>query len=97
MTTNDFEITAREIQILTLVADGRTNAEIGTAIGYAPDTVKKYLAVLAQKLGVEGDRTLLVAEGFRRGLLDRGQRSGDGELEDATVSGPVVPTERVDD
>lgn len=58
-----------DVQLLDLVAEGRTNEEIGRALGFAPDTIKKYLGVLAGKLNVRANRTEIVAAGFRSGLL----------------------------
>ncbi|ACB75004.1 response regulator transcription factor [Opitutus terrae] len=46
-------LTPRETEILFWVAQGKTNAEIGTILGAAPATVKKHVENLLPKLGVE--------------------------------------------
>lgn len=49
-------LTAREREIVELVAEGRTNAEIAAHLWVAPSTVKKHLENVYEKLGV-GRRT----------------------------------------
>ncbi len=46
-------LTPRETEILFWVAQGKTNAEIGTILGAAPATVKKHVENFLPKLGVE--------------------------------------------
>jgi DNA-binding CsgD family transcriptional regulator len=46
------DLTEREIQILSLVADGRTNASIARSLGVSPRTIAKHLEHLYHKLGV---------------------------------------------
>lgn len=45
-------LTARELDIVALVSDGKTNAEIGAELFITPGTVKTHLAHIQQKLGV---------------------------------------------
>lgn len=45
-------LTAREAQVLSLVAEGRTNAEIARHLSVSPGTVKRHLENLYAKLGV---------------------------------------------
>jgi DNA-binding NarL/FixJ family response regulator len=45
-------LTPQEERILTLVADGRTNGEIGTELGLAEKTVKNYVSSILSKLEV---------------------------------------------
>lgn len=45
-------LTGQEERILTLVADGKTNKEIGTELSLAEKTVKKYLSSILAKLQV---------------------------------------------
>jgi DNA-binding NarL/FixJ family response regulator len=45
-------LTTRERQILQLVAEDRSSAEIGEAVGLSPKTVDSYRSRLMQKLGV---------------------------------------------
>ena len=61
-------LSAREREILRLVADGRTNEQIARAIGTSLSTVKNQLASLFEKLGAD-DRVSAVAAGMRRGWL----------------------------
>ena len=62
-------LTDREIQVLQLVATGRTNREIAGALFISPDTVKTHLEHIFQKLNAT-DRTAAVAEAFRRRLIE---------------------------
>jgi DNA-binding NarL/FixJ family response regulator len=45
-------LTARELEILSLVAEGRTNAEIAERLWVSFGTVKKHLENVYAKLGV---------------------------------------------
>jgi two-component system response regulator DevR len=45
-------LTAQERRVLELVADGKTNKEIGTALGLSAKTVKNYLSHAFEKLNV---------------------------------------------
>lgn len=62
------ELTPREIEVLALVADGRTNAEIGQALYIGEATVKTHLLHTFAKLGVD-DRTAAVTTAIARGIL----------------------------
>lgn len=48
-----YQLTAQEGRILALVVQGKTNKEIGRIIGLSDKTVKNYLSITFQKLGVE--------------------------------------------
>jgi DNA-binding NarL/FixJ family response regulator len=61
-------LTAREVQVLELVAEGRTNAEVGKALYIGEATVKTHLLRVFGKLGVD-DRTAAVTAAMRLGLL----------------------------
>jgi two-component system nitrate/nitrite response regulator NarL len=63
------ELTERETEILRMVADGRTAAEIGEHLYLSPTTVKSHLRNLYRKLEV-GDRAAAVAKAMRIGLID---------------------------
>ncbi len=67
-TGNTRALSAREIQVLRLVADGRSNKAIGEAMGLSALTVKSHLARIARKLGT-GDRAGLVATAMRAGII----------------------------
>jgi DNA-binding CsgD family transcriptional regulator len=68
-------LTAREREILELVAEGRTNAQIAERLWVSPGTVRKHLDNVYAKLGVH-TRTAAAAFVQDRQLLsrDRGQR-----------------------
>ncbi len=61
-------VTARERQILALIAQGRANKEIACKLGIADDTVKRHVSNLLQKLDVS-DRAQATAEAIRRGIV----------------------------
>ena len=65
------ELTAREVEVLGLVARGHSNADIGRRLFIAEATVKTHLIRAFAKLGV-ADRTAAVTEAHRRGLIDLG-------------------------
>jgi DNA-binding CsgD family transcriptional regulator len=62
------DLSAREIEVLRLVADGRSNKAIGQAMGLSALTVKSHLARIARKLGT-GDRAGMVAVAMRAGII----------------------------
>jgi DNA-binding CsgD family transcriptional regulator len=64
---NPATLTEREGAILSLVAEGRTNAEIGSILGISPNTVRTHLENAFAKLGVH-TRTEAVVVAFE---LDR--------------------------
>jgi DNA-binding NarL/FixJ family response regulator len=45
-------LTARERDVLALVAEGRSNAYIARRFGYGIKTVEKYVTVINTKLGI---------------------------------------------
>ncbi|ASU57012.1 helix-turn-helix transcriptional regulator [Nocardiopsis dassonvillei] len=61
-------LSPREVEVLRLASEGRTNAAIGRALRISPTTVKTHLMRVYDKLGV-GDRTSAVNQAIRRGLL----------------------------
>jgi DNA-binding NarL/FixJ family response regulator len=50
--TKDTELTEREVEVLRLVVAGKTNQEIGFALGISPRTVEKHVDSLYAKMGV---------------------------------------------
>ena len=62
------ELSGREIEVLRLVADGKSNKEIGDILGLSALTVKSHLARIARKLGT-GDRAEMVALAMRAGVI----------------------------
>ncbi len=63
------QLSAREREVLSLIAHGRSIPSIAEALFLAPSTVKTHVQRLYEKLGV-GDRAAAVAEAMRRGLLE---------------------------
>jgi DNA-binding NarL/FixJ family response regulator len=61
-------LTEREMQVLTGMSRGRSNAEIGKELFLSEDTVKTHARRLFRKLGA-ADRAQAVALGFRWGLV----------------------------
>lgn len=61
-------IGSREHQVLGLIARGRSNREIGDALGISEHTAKTYVSRLMAKLGAR-DRAHAVALGYQAGLL----------------------------
>jgi DNA-binding NarL/FixJ family response regulator len=62
------ELSARESEVLRLVADGATNGEIATRLFISDATVKSHLVHIYTKLGVSS-RTAAVASARELGLL----------------------------
>jgi DNA-binding NarL/FixJ family response regulator len=62
------QLTPREMAALKLVADGKANKEIATALDISERTVKTHLAHLFEKLGATS-RTEAVKVATRRGLV----------------------------
>ena len=63
------EPTAREIEVLQLVADGLVNREIGQRLFLSEETVKSHVRHLLAKLGARS-RAHAVTLGFRRSLIE---------------------------
>src|SRR3984957_3202132 len=63
------ELTAREIEILRLIADGNANKEIGARLAIAEETVKSHITNILSKLEAK-DRTHAVTIGLKRGIID---------------------------
>lgn len=61
-------LTPRELEVLRGVAQGRTNAQIGSDLFITEATVKTHLLRVFAKLGVD-DRTRAVTVAMERGLL----------------------------
>jgi DNA-binding NarL/FixJ family response regulator len=62
-------LSPREHDVVRLVADGRTNDEIGSALRIGSKTVETHLARLFERLGV-ASRTELAMRAVREGWLD---------------------------
>lgn len=64
------ELTAREREILDLVAGGLGNPAVGTCLGLSPKTVANTVSAILVKLGVS-DRAAAVARARSAGLGPR--------------------------
>ena len=61
-------LTSREIEVLSLVSQGLTNAEVAARIGRTEGTAKVHLKNILQKLGAT-DRTEAVTTALKRGFI----------------------------
>ncbi len=70
----DLGLTLREAQVLSWVAQGKTNREVGLILGASGRTVQKHLEHVFQKLGVESRAaaTIRAWQAGRYGALGRG-------------------------
>lgn len=62
-------VSSRELQCLTLTADGKTSDEIAAELGLSVHTTNQYLATATHKLNAMS-RTHAVARALRLGLID---------------------------
>jgi DNA-binding CsgD family transcriptional regulator len=64
-----YRLTDRHMEILSLVAEGMTNKEIGSQLNISDQTVKNHMVNIMNKLDAH-DRTHAVGIAYRVGLLD---------------------------
>lgn len=64
-------LTAREAEVLSLIAAGRTNTQIADALVISPSTVKTHINNIFAKTGIS-DRAQAVRYAYRHGLTDPG-------------------------
>lgn len=65
---NRTALTQRELEVLSLLADGLRHEEIGARLGIGPETVRTHLRKASERLGAT-TRTQAVATAFRMGLI----------------------------
>jgi two-component system NarL family response regulator len=65
-------LTARELEILKLIAEGRANKQIGEMLTLSENTVKNHVKSILAKLNAK-DRTHAVTEALKRGLFQLGR------------------------
>lgn len=61
-------LSEKEIEIIRLVAAGMSNKEIAEKLAYSEKTVKNYLSIIFQKLGIR-DRTQAAIFALRHGII----------------------------
>ncbi len=62
-------LTPRELDVLQLIGDGKSNSEIGETLYIGIKTVKTHVSNILQKLDLE-DRTQIAIYAHRKGLVD---------------------------
>jgi DNA-binding NarL/FixJ family response regulator len=67
---HDFGLSRRELDVLALIAQGRSNPEIGRRLFIARKTVAVHVSSILGKLGVSG-RVEAATAAIRLGLTDR--------------------------
>lgn len=68
---NPARLTARQLDVLALLARGATNSQIAETLTVSPKTVDHHVSAVLAKLGV-ATRQLAAAEAHRLGLIDPG-------------------------
>lgn len=63
------ELSDREIEVLQLMAEGLTNAEIGMQVHLSEGTIRNYISTILGKLQAK-DRTQAVVTAIRHGLIN---------------------------
>jgi DNA-binding NarL/FixJ family response regulator len=67
----DMALTRREVEVLALLADGRTNRQIADTLFISESTASVHVSNILGKLGVSG-RTEAAAVALRGGLVNHG-------------------------
>jgi len=67
-TDGDVPLTPRELEVLTLLAEGKSNKQIARSLGISVHTAKFHVGALIDKLDAVG-RTDAVAQAARRGVI----------------------------
>lgn len=72
--TGEFALSAREVEILARVAEGKTNVEISRVLAISPFTVKNHVQRILKKLGAS-NRTDAAVRYLRENLRQMGGNS----------------------
>ena len=64
----DFDLTERELEVLTLMVEGLNNTQIAGRLGVRPSTIKSHVSNILSKFGVTS-RTEAVTLAFRQNLV----------------------------
>jgi DNA-binding CsgD family transcriptional regulator len=67
---HDFGLSKRELEVLALIAEGRSNPEIGRRLFITRKTVAVHVSNILTKMGVSG-RVEAAAAAIRLGMTDR--------------------------
>jgi DNA-binding NarL/FixJ family response regulator len=62
------ELSARELQVMELIVQGRSNKEIGEMLGISEATVKWHVSIILHRLNVT-DRTQATVAALQRGIV----------------------------
>jgi DNA-binding NarL/FixJ family response regulator len=65
----DDDLTARELEVLRLIASGNANKEIAHRLSIGEETVKSHVTKILEKLDAN-DRTHAVTIALKRGIID---------------------------
>ncbi len=71
------ELSARELDVLKLIAKGFSNDEIARTLFISPHTVKNHVSNICRKMGMD-DRTQVAITALRLGLVPLEKINGDG-------------------
>ncbi|WP_245678086.1 response regulator transcription factor [Nocardia acidivorans] len=71
------ELTVREVEVLELIARGRLNSEIASALGISEVTVKSHVGHIFGKLGLR-DRAAAIVFAFDHGVVAPGESTLEG-------------------
>jgi two-component system, NarL family, nitrate/nitrite response regulator NarL len=70
----DIDLSSRERAVLTLLSEGRDNAEIARRLSVSPSTVKHHVSKVMSKIGVD-NRVQAAVFAIRSGIADDGEVS----------------------